>query len=661
MSIPNHPTSNIEDAFSLNFLDFISASPDYVPTSPGKTYFSSSNSFGVVPIASPSLSLFHNDPYMNVLQAFYAKDSPIPPPNPITPPVILTPSSRKCGRPITHMSHKSKYSIHPGSNKIYQDLEKFYLLSSRGVVLEISRRVKGGNYNYELEALGELGDAVSCLDHMREIVQRDSVKLVVSKQLLAGTQVGIGLKDSYVADMEENEVVDVLKLSFYHGQEFIYRTYWQTISLKTRKLVIQHEFIDTLGGSVYWVPRVFASVLPVLGTVYKNLKECISVYRKYASEADPKKNYSQVRSLNFRICGCKTCVVFDMVPNNTKYTLSIFDMEHNNELDRFEYKHLSKAERKLTYAEQLFIIKASNANIRAVRAHNLYTGLKVVTDQDKAMRLAVAAEFRKSKHRLCMWHIMQKIPSKIVSRIYDETNFKAKFACLLLSIKVISSVEGCDVCVIDEEKPKPKPVTAPEVINKESTSENVEEEEINLHQKVTRQYKVLYTKKMVRFPAIVSFLFALGFYVDTFFRYSRILKCLNEAIERLVIKASLIVDSYVHMLSTNEPKLTSFINKIKALKAKVDVDFPIVPSCTVSELVQEFMGVKKSDKVNVKNPSGVKTKGREKEKHIKGGREISMEKRKGNADVLYTVKVVSGGGDHGDGGSRDDGPGSVSV
>nr|GEW02922.1 hypothetical protein [Tanacetum cinerariifolium] len=314
-----------------------------------------------------------------------------------------------------------------------------------------------------------------------------------------------------------------------------------------------------------------------------------------------------------------------MVPYTTKYTLSIFDMEHNHELDRFEYKHLSKSERKLTYAEQLFIIKASNANIGAVRAHNLYTGdsdaqmiitqmeerkqyikdfsfdyfiedveliklqsatIKslvettvaygwllrafrkafvrvpniVVTDQDEAMRLAVAVEFCESKHKLCMWHIMQKIPSKIVSRIYDEIDFKAKFGT-----------------------------------------------------------KNRYGEK-------------------------------NEAIERLAIKASLIVDSYVHMLSTNEPKLTSFINKIKALKAKVEADFPIVPSCTVFELVQEFMGVKKSDKVNVKNPLGVKTKRHEKEKHIKGGREISMENQ-----------VVSGGGDHGDGGSRDDGPRSVSV
>nr|GEX66337.1 hypothetical protein [Tanacetum cinerariifolium] len=88
MSSPNHPTSNIEDAFSSNFLDFIPASPDYVPTLTGKTYSSSSNSFGVVPIASPSLSIFHDDPYKKVLQAFYAEKSPIPP-SIITPPSSL--------------------------------------------------------------------------------------------------------------------------------------------------------------------------------------------------------------------------------------------------------------------------------------------------------------------------------------------------------------------------------------------------------------------------------------------------------------------------------------------------------------------------------------------------------------------------------------------
>ncbi|GKA98011.1 regulation of nuclear pre-mRNA domain-containing protein 1B [Tanacetum coccineum] len=41
----------------------------------------------------------------------------------------------------------------------------------------------------------------------------------------------------------------------------------------------------------------------------------------------------------------------------------------------------------------------------------------IETDQDGAMKRAIEAVFTKAKHRLCMWHIMQKIPSK------NSTNF----------------------------------------------------------------------------------------------------------------------------------------------------------------------------------------------------------------------------------------------
>ncbi|GKE41408.1 hypothetical protein Tco_1468692, partial [Tanacetum coccineum] len=58
----------------------------------GKTYSSSSNnSFGLVPKASPTLSLFHDDPYMKVMQAYYAKESPIPPPTIMPPSLMLSP------------------------------------------------------------------------------------------------------------------------------------------------------------------------------------------------------------------------------------------------------------------------------------------------------------------------------------------------------------------------------------------------------------------------------------------------------------------------------------------------------------------------------------------------------------------------------------------
>nr|GEU73894.1 hypothetical protein [Tanacetum cinerariifolium] len=90
MSSPNHPTSNIKDAFSSNFPDYISASTDYSPVSPRNTSSeSSNNSYGLVPIASPTISLFHNDPYMKVMHAY---DTIIPPQVPTPPPTIVPPS-----------------------------------------------------------------------------------------------------------------------------------------------------------------------------------------------------------------------------------------------------------------------------------------------------------------------------------------------------------------------------------------------------------------------------------------------------------------------------------------------------------------------------------------------------------------------------------------
>ncbi|GJS78235.1 hypothetical protein Tco_0728116 [Tanacetum coccineum] len=61
MSSPDHPTANLEDAFSSNFPNYVPpASPDYVPASPGKTY-----------------------------STFYTEKSPIP------PPIIIPPKTQE--------------------------------------------------------------------------------------------------------------------------------------------------------------------------------------------------------------------------------------------------------------------------------------------------------------------------------------------------------------------------------------------------------------------------------------------------------------------------------------------------------------------------------------------------------------------------------------
>nr|GEY44030.1 reverse transcriptase domain-containing protein [Tanacetum cinerariifolium] len=116
MSSPGHPASNLEDAFSSNFPNYLPpASPDYVPASPGKTYSSSSKSFRIVPLASPTLSLFHDDPYIKVLQAFYTKNSPIPP-QIITPPSLM-PNPQEFFLPEDLLSPKKRgHDQSPSSN-----------------------------------------------------------------------------------------------------------------------------------------------------------------------------------------------------------------------------------------------------------------------------------------------------------------------------------------------------------------------------------------------------------------------------------------------------------------------------------------------------------------------------------------------------------------
>ncbi|GJT63540.1 hypothetical protein Tco_1007073 [Tanacetum coccineum] len=57
----------------------------------------------------------------------------------------------------------------------------------------------------KLETLGQRGEALKPLDYMEEMVVRDSAMLGVLEQLLAGTHVGMRLKASYVAEMEETE------------------------------------------------------------------------------------------------------------------------------------------------------------------------------------------------------------------------------------------------------------------------------------------------------------------------------------------------------------------------------------------------------------------------------------------------------------------------
>ncbi|KAK9062942.1 hypothetical protein SSX86_020132 [Deinandra increscens subsp. villosa] len=58
----------------------------------------------------------------------------------------------------------------------------------------------------------------------------------------------------------------------------------------------------------------------------------------------------------------------------------------------------------------------------------------VLTDQDDAMRDAISKVLYNSSHRLCMWHIMKKLPSKIEGDILNNTKLRQKLHSLVWNL-----------------------------------------------------------------------------------------------------------------------------------------------------------------------------------------------------------------------------------
>nr|GEU32847.1 nucleotide-binding alpha-beta plait domain-containing protein [Tanacetum cinerariifolium] len=115
ISSPDHSTSNNEDAFSSNILDYVSTIPDYSLASSGKPNSNASNnSIGKIPL---EFSPFYN---MKDTQAFYAKELPIPPPVILPPSLVLSQSPISNSQyffPSEEISPKdTKTSVSPSSS-----------------------------------------------------------------------------------------------------------------------------------------------------------------------------------------------------------------------------------------------------------------------------------------------------------------------------------------------------------------------------------------------------------------------------------------------------------------------------------------------------------------------------------------------------------------
>ncbi|GJT97524.1 hypothetical protein Tco_1093042 [Tanacetum coccineum] len=140
MSSPDHPTANLEDAFSSNFPNYVPpASPDYVPASPGKTY-----------------------------STFYTEKSPIP------PPIIIPPKPQEFFLPeglLSPTKSSSSTPSQPQAFEIGETSRKTYRATMRkpelrkaldAQITKLQRKQMNSNHKISLARfrINELGDVI---------------------------------------------------------------------------------------------------------------------------------------------------------------------------------------------------------------------------------------------------------------------------------------------------------------------------------------------------------------------------------------------------------------------------------------------------------------------------------------------------------------------
>ncbi|XP_022031987.1 protein FAR1-RELATED SEQUENCE 1-like [Helianthus annuus] len=185
------------------------------------------------------------------------------------------------------------------------------------------------------------------------------------------------------------------------------------------------------------------------------------------------------RSSNYKVSDCKAKIkvkVFNGYPGLRLYE---FVESHNHPLVSIENMDLTRKRRQLEFSDQDFIHRLSLAKVGLSTAFKMYnmifvpfTGVDhhkncvtfaaallydetiesftwmleqfleahgkqprlVLTDQDPAMKQAIAKVFNESVHRLCMWHIMDKHPHKIDGDVLQNTNLRVRIHKLVWNV-----------------------------------------------------------------------------------------------------------------------------------------------------------------------------------------------------------------------------------
>ncbi|KAK9079331.1 hypothetical protein SSX86_001002 [Deinandra increscens subsp. villosa] len=204
------------------------------------------------------------------------------------------------------------------------------------------------------------------------------------------------------------------------------------IDVEERGHITSHVYA-TSSGTMLWMPEISDSSKPIKGTIYNTWSDAVKAYDLYAEKAGfstrigTKKKHPKTKVITHRYILCHRAST--QSSRKLRYGM-IF----------VPFTGVDHHKRCVTFGAALLCDETTESYVLLLetflRAHKKQP-LLVLTDQDSAMKGAIKRVFTESVHRLCMWHIMDKLPAKISAETdvtLDTTSIRASIHKLVWNL-----------------------------------------------------------------------------------------------------------------------------------------------------------------------------------------------------------------------------------
>ncbi|GJY92744.1 FAR1-related sequence 5-like protein [Tanacetum coccineum] len=406
---------------------------------------------------------------------------------------------------------------------------------------------------------------------------------------------------------------------------------------------------------------------------------------------DPEYSDKQKRNTTAHVTGCKARIklVLNIVTGRYKYNMKFvpfIGVDNHG-------KCVTLGSRMLLHEDT----KSYTWLLKSFMTAFLKEPTMIVTDQDGAMKRAIEAIFTKAKHRLCMCHIMQKIPSKIptyfidsplyglmrttsrskiensffksftspgatlvsfmmsyesamerqryrqealdfktidaapkcetklaierhVARVYTRTIFllvqteiiEGCWSCTIQDLKIN---EGCETVIIRDKKPNDNRSLNTKKGKEQEKKTGIVAEAVKDYKNcdinvIPKQYILRRWTRDIIPPDLRR----------QRNRYGEIFL----TIKRLTNETNFLVDDCLFLLSKDEGRMSTYVEKLKKLLDEVKADMPNPPSRNTGDVIGGIFSISKPNQVDVKNPTKAVNKG----EHLKKGERLKSEREK---------------------------------